>query len=129
MFARIKDQESTAYAMLRIMAGFMYSLHGFQKLFGAFSGHIVETYSQLWFAGIIETVCGLLILVGLKAAWAAFLASGEMAVAYFQVHWQLRLDENFFPIVNHGELPALFCFIYFYIATKGAGKWSLDHRG
>jgi putative oxidoreductase len=88
----------------------------------------VEVGSQLWFAGLIELFGGLCILFGLFTRLAAFIASGEMAVAYFQVHWKFQLTEQFFPIINHGELAALYCFLFFYIATQGPGKWSLSHK-
>ncbi len=127
MLQSLSKHQGTAYALLRIFSGFLFCLHGFQKLMGAFGGlgMPIEPGSQLWFAGVIETVGGLCILLGLFTRVAAFIASGEMAVAYFQVHWKFQLDQQFFPIVNHGELPVLFCFIFLYIATHGSGKWSL----
>jgi putative oxidoreductase len=122
--------QADAYALLRIIAGFTYGLHGAQKLLNfplAFPGPM-DPGSQIWFAGIIELVCGLCIMLGLFTRLVAFLASGEMAVAYFQVHWpimQFQLNSQFFPIVNHGELPVLYSFIFLYIATHGPGKWHL----
>jgi putative oxidoreductase len=118
-----------AYALLRIMAGFMFTFHGFQKIFGVLSDFQPAAGSQLWFAGLIELVCGLMIMVGFKTGWAAFLASGEMAVAYFQAHWKFQLGPQFFPTINKGELAVLYCFVFLLIATKGGVKWSLDTRG
>jgi putative oxidoreductase len=115
-----------AYTLLRIVAGFMFSVHGAQKIFGVLSGYQPPFGSQLWFGGIMELVCGLLIMVGFQTRWAAFLASGEMAVAYFQFHWKFQLGPAFFPIVNKGELAALYCFVFLFIATRGGGKWSVD---
>jgi len=117
-----------AYALLRIVAGALFLFHGAQKLFGAFGAAQPPFGSQLWFAGIIELVGGLLIMLGLGARIAAFVASGEMAVAYFQAHWKLQMDNQFFPIVNQGELAVLYCFLFLYIALKGAGRWSLNKK-
>src|SRR5215211_2843851 len=77
------------YALLRFVAGFMFMFHGLQKLFGAFGGQVMQTGTLPWFAGVIELVCGILIMIGLLASWAAFLASGMMAVAYFMVHQKM----------------------------------------
>ncbi|HEV8659111.1 MAG TPA: DoxX family protein, partial [Thermoanaerobaculia bacterium] len=74
-------------------------------------------------AGIIELLTGALILVGLLTSIAAFIAAGEMAVAYFMVH----APQGFIPIVNKGEPAVLYCFIFLYIAANGAGVWSIDH--
>jgi len=117
-----------AYALLRIVAGALFFFHGAQKILGAFGAARPPFGSQLWFAGIIELVGGLAIMLGLGARIAAFLASGEMAVAYFQVHWKFQLNEQFFPIVNQGELAMLYCFLFLYIALKGPGKWSLTKK-
>jgi putative oxidoreductase len=107
----------------------MFTFHGFQKIFGVLSDFQPAAGSQLWFAGLIELVCGLMIMVGFKTGWAAFLASGEMAVAYFQAHWKFQLGPQFFPTINKGELAVLYCFVFLLIATKGGVKWSLDTRG
>ena len=115
-----------AYALLRIMAGFMISMHGMQKLLGVFADKLPVVGSQVWFGGIIELVGGLLILLGFQTRWAAFIASGMLAEAYFQFHWKFQVDSNFFPLVNHGELAVLYCFVFLFIATKGGGKWSVD---
>jgi putative oxidoreductase len=130
---KLDKYESHAFALLRIIAGFTYSLHGASKLLNfpvPFQGPL-DVGSQLWFAGVIELVCGLCIMLGFFGRLAAFLASGEMAVAYFQVHWpilQFQLNSQFFPIVNHGELPVLFSLIFLFVATHGTGKWSLNRH-
>jgi len=110
------------YTLLRIVAGGLFVFHGTQKLFGAFGGHAQPIASLMGAAGIIETVCGLLIMVGLFGAYAALLASGEMAVAYFMVH-QPRAP---WPIQNQGELAVLYCFIFLYVAARGSGAYSVD---
>ncbi len=117
-----------AYSLLRIMAGFLFSFHGAQKILGLLTDPNMRppVGSELWFGGMIELVCGLMILAGFLTHLAAFLASGQMAVAYFQFHWKFATDNNFFPIVNHGELAVLYCFLFLFIATKGGGKWSVD---
>ena len=117
-----------AYALMRIMAGFMFSFHGLQKIFGVLSDHQPPLWSQGWFGGLLELVCGLLIMVGFQTRWAAFIASGEMAVAYFQFHWKFQFSSAFFPVVNRGELAALYCFVFLFIATRGGVRWSLDKK-
>jgi putative oxidoreductase len=117
-----------AYALLRIVAGFLFSFHGAQKLLGVFGGvggggQTVPLVSLMGLAGVIELVGGLLILVGLFTSWAAFLASGEMAVAYFMAHQ----PQGTWPIQNRGETAALYAFVFLYIAARGAGIWSLDN--
>lgn len=109
------------YALMRIVVGFLFACHGAQKLFGAFGGTPVPLGSLIGLAGIIEFVCGVLVALGLLASWAAFLASGQMAVAYFMAHF----PEGFWPIVNKGELAAVYAFVFLYIAARGAGRWSI----
>ena len=123
---RLSDYADHAYAILRIMAGFMFTMHGVQKIFGVLTEHETEVFSQLWFGGIIELVCGILILIGFQTSWAALLASGTMAVAYFQFHWKFQFGAAFFPVVNQGELAVLYCFVFLYMATRGGVKWCLD---
>ena len=112
------------YALLRIVAGFLYWCHGAQKLLGMFPGPNgpMHVHGLFLAAGIIEMVCGTLIVLGLLASPAAFLASGEMAFAYFMGHF----PRGFLPIQNMGESPVLICFIYLYIAAKGSGILSVD---
>ena len=101
-----------AYALLRIMTGFMFSFHGIQKIFGLLAEHQPPIGSQIWIGGLIELIAGLLVLVGFQTRWAAFLASGEMAVAYFQFHWKFQLGPEFFPAVNKGEPAVVYCFVF-----------------
>lgn len=115
-----------SYALLRIVAGLMFAFHGLQKIFGVLATNPQPAmWTQMWFGGIIELVCGVAIAIGLWARPAAFLASGTMAVAYTQFHWEFATNEKFFPIVNKGELALLYCVLFFFIACYGAGKWSV----
>ena len=116
----------TLWAVLRIVAGFLFACHGAQKLFGVFGGasgqgDTVPLLSQLGLAGLIELVGGTLLAVGLLGSYVAFLASGEMAVAYFTAHQPRGL----LPIQNGGELAALYAFLFLYVAARGSGRWSL----
>jgi putative oxidoreductase len=119
-----------AGALLRIVAGAMFALHGAQKILGfPVAAGKPEMFSQLWFGGIIELVGGTLIALGLFTRPAALLASGTMAVAYFQFHWKLAMDHwKFLPAVNQGELAVLYCFVFLVFAMSGAGGYSLDAR-
>lgn len=112
-----------AYGLMRLVAGLLFACHGAQKLFGMFGGKVVTGNPKMLAAGIIELAGGLLVAVGLFAAVAAFIASGEMAVAYFTAH----AAGGFWPIVNKGELAVLYCFIFLCIAARGSGRFSLDH--
>jgi len=110
------------YAILRIVTGLLFAFHGAQKLFGAFGGTSRLSDPLMLAAGLIELLGGGLVALGLATRIAAFLASGQMAVAYFKVH----APAGFWPIQNRGELAVLYCFIFLYIAARGAGRWSLD---
>ncbi len=111
------------YAFLRIVAGWCFMLHGAQKMFGVLGGQrATEPMMQL--AGVIELVGGFLILIGLFASWAAFISSGQMAVAYFMVH-AANADYLFPAQEGGGENAVLFCFIFLYIAARGAGRLSV----
>ncbi|HST21899.1 MAG TPA: DoxX family protein [Blastocatellia bacterium] len=111
------------YALLRIVAGLLFAMHGSQKLFG-WPGNkpTVQIASQMGIAGVIELVCGLMIALGLLTSFAAFLASGEMAAAYFMMH----APQAPWPILNQGELSVLYCFLFLYIASRGSGRLSVD---
>jgi len=117
------------HAALRIMTGALFMQHGVQKLFGLLVdpsrgpwGGPPPMFSQFWFAGVLETFGGALIVLGLFTRPVAFLLSGEMAVAYFQVHF----PNSFWPVLNGGEGPVLFCFIFLYLFAVGAGPFSVD---
>ena len=114
-------------SLMRIVLGFTFSSHGLQKLlgfFGGMGGHggTAHPYTLLWVAGCLETVGGLLILIGLFAAPAAFILSGEMAVVYFMQHF----PHGLWPIRNGGELAVVYCFVFLYLAAAGAGPLSVD---
>lgn len=118
-----------SHNLLRVMAGVMFFSHGAQKLFGWFGGvgpqgGTVELASAFGVAGIIETIGGTLVALGLFTQPAAFIMSGEMAVAYFWRH--MSQSGELFWWANRGELAALYCFIWFYFAWAGAGAFSLD---
>jgi putative oxidoreductase len=118
--------ETYARSLLRIVAGFTFSLHGCQKLFGLFGGMggaKVLFLSLHGVAGFLEVFGGLLILLGFLTKPVAFILCGEMAVAFFTVHF----PRGFWPILNGGELAVLYCFIFLYLFTAGPGIWSLDH--
>ena len=117
-----------AYALMRIVTGFMFAFHGAQKILGVLSDFQPPVGSQLWFGGIIELVGGLAVMLGFQTRAAAFLCSGEMAVAYFQFHWKFQLGKEFFPAINKGELAVLYCFVFLLIACRGGVKWCLDKR-
>jgi putative oxidoreductase len=112
-------------SVLRIVAAFVFITHGTQKLFGfpvLEPKRTVELFSMFGFAGVLETVGGLLLLLGLFTRPVAFLLSGEMAVAYFMAHF----PRSFWPILNNGEHTVLFCFLFLYLAAAGGGEWALD---
>jgi putative oxidoreductase len=113
------------HGILRIMSGLLFLEHGTSKLLGfppdATAQH-PALMSLAGFSGLLELVGGALLVVGLFTRITAFILSGEMAVAYFMVHF----PHSFFPIINKGELAVLYCFVFLYFAVAGAGSWSLD---
>ncbi len=117
-----------AYALMRIMAGLMFAFHGAQKVLGVLSDFHPPVGSQLWIGGLIELLGGLAVMLGFQTRIAAFLCSGEMAVAYFQFHWKFQLGPNFFPGINKGELAVLYCFVFLFIACRGGVKWCVGKR-
>ncbi|HSP35076.1 MAG TPA: DoxX family protein [Thermoanaerobaculia bacterium] len=120
----LKALHEHAYALLRIVTGAMFMIHGTQKILGVPSADFHPAVGTLaWFSGMIELVCGALVLVGLLTTIAAFIASGEMAVGYFMAH----APHGLIPNVNKGEMAVLYCFVFLYIAANGAGAWSIDH--
>jgi putative oxidoreductase len=116
------------YFLLRVVAGLLFFQHGGMKLLGWFggmpgsAGSTAPLMSQMGLAGVLEFFGGIAILLGLLTRPVAILLSGEMAVAYWQVH----APSGAWPILNHGEPAVLFCFIFLYIAAQGSGDWSLD---
>ena len=123
--------QSAAFAALRIVSGALFALHGVQKLLNFPSAPPVkiEIASQLGLGAIIELVGGILIALGLLTRPAALICSGTMAVAYFQFHWKLAMDNwMFLPSVNHGEPAVLYCFIFLVFAAMGAGRYSIDAK-
>ena len=125
---RLAKYSDQVYALLRIVTGFMFAFHGAQKILGVLSDFHPEVGSQLWIGGLIELIGGLLVMVGLQTRWAAFLTSGEMAVAYFQFHWKFQFGSAFFPAINKGELAVLYCFVFLFIACRGGVMWCLDKK-
>ena len=119
----MRSYEAQTYALLRIMTGFLFFWHGTQKLFG-FPGAPPAGAPPfvVYVGGGLELVCGALVMIGLTTSWAAFIASGEMAVAYWLAHGTRAL----LPIQNQGELAVLYCFAFLYIAARGPGIWALD---
>ena len=111
-----------SYAAMRVVFGVLFWFHGAQKLFGLFGGTARPFGSQLWVAGVIETGAGGLIALGLFTPWVALLAAGQMAFAYFASH----APRSPWPIQNGGELAALYCFAFLYVAARGGGSFSLD---
>ncbi len=130
MFAPLNSRHLPfAHAALRIAAGLAFFSHGAQKLFGWFGGMgpdhgTVELMSRFGAAGVIETVAGALIVIGLGTRLAAFIASGEMAVAYFWMH--VGSGGQLWWWQNHGELVMLYSFIWLVFAAWGAGPLSVD---
>lgn len=122
----LEPKTDVAYVLLRIVSGLLFAFHGVQKLFGVLSDFRPPVGSQLWIGGVIELVAGLAIAAGVVTTWAAFLASGTMAVAYTQFHWKLAFGAEFFPAVNKGELALLYSVLFLFIACRGGGPMSFD---
>ena len=116
-----------AMALLRIVSGYLFLLHGASKLLHVphvdmFDG--LQLVSLMGLAGIIELVGGALLILGLFTRPAAFVMSGEMAAAYFMAH--ASQGHLLVPMLNEGEAAVLFCFVFLFFAAAGAGAWSLD---
>lgn len=130
MLSRIlKPHTDTAYFVLRVVFGLLFAFHGAQKLFGWYMPYPIEVGSQAWIGGVIELVTGLAVAAGFLTTWAAFLASGTMAVAYIQFHWKLQGGSMLLPVVNEGEPALLYAFVFLFIACRGGGKWSAWQDG
>lgn len=120
--------EEVTAALLRVVAGLLFMQHGAQKLFGLFKAPdappgSVELFSIMGFAGVLEFFGGLMILLGLLTRPVGFLLSGLMAAAYFMAH----APNGAIPVLNGGELAALYCFVFLYFAARGGGRYSVDH--
>ena len=117
---------SRMLSVLRIVTGALFVEHGTQKLFGVPASQMarppLELFSQTGLAGVLELFGGSAIVVGLFTRPIAFLLAGEMAVAYFKVHF----PRSFFPILNGGDNVVLFCFVFLYLMLAGGGAWSVD---
>ncbi len=130
--AMLSPLSDRVYAAMRILTGLMFSFHGMQKMFGVLTEHPRPAFpTQVWFGGVIELVGGLLIAAGFFTRCAAFVASGTMAVAYFQFHLLGALQKGggaaaWLPGVNQGEMAVLYCWLFLFMACKGAGPWSID---
>ena len=125
----LKPHADKIYAATRILAGLMFMAHGLQKIFGLFGGVPEGAPAFIVYgAGSIELVTGALIAIGLLTAPAAFLASGTMAAAFFMGHVMSPQNptHNILPIVNKGELAVVYCWLFLFVAAKGAGIWSVD---
>ncbi len=113
--------QGITYALLRIMTAFLFIPHGYQKLFGL--GGVGPRGGALpTTAAVIEVVGGMMILVGFKTRWVAFVCSGLMAAAYFIGHG----FDAFLPLLNRGELAVLYCFVFLLFWAHGSGQWSID---
>lgn len=116
-----------ALALLRIVTALIFIAHGTQKLFGfpaPADFTLPPAFSLFWFGAILETVGGLLILIGLWTRPVAFILAGEMAVAY----WMFHAPRNLYPNLNNGDAAILYCFVFLYLVFAGAGAWALDNR-
>ena len=118
----LAGRDPQAYALLRIVAGFLFIFHGSQKLFDFPLEFPYPMSPLMQAAGLIEVIGGAMIMLGLLSRPVAFICSGTMAVAYWMAHGMRDL----FPILNGGELSALYCFIFLFIACNGSGIWSAD---
>lgn len=120
--SKLYRYEILLYTILRIVAGFLFLWHGTQKLFNFPHGSTNAAY-VIFIAGPVEFLGGILIMTGFRTRIAAFICSGEMAYAYWTVHGLHAV----LPLVNHGELAVIYCFLFLYISFKGAGEFSIDH--
>jgi putative oxidoreductase len=119
----LEKHEARVYSVLRIITGFLFLWHGSQKLFHIPpSGHQIPLYIVL-IGGGVEFFGGLMVMSGLGTRWAAFICSGEMAYAYWSSHGL----HTILPLINHGELAMLYCFLFLFISARGPGLFSIDH--
>jgi putative oxidoreductase len=118
----LKSLQGVVLSLMRMVVGLTFMSHGMQKVWGMLGGKAISLASLAGFGGILELVGGGLVLLGLFTRPAAFILSGEMAIAYFKMH----APNGLWPIVNHGELAVVYCFVFFYLSFSGAGPVSLD---
>ena len=125
MFKALERWSPEILSLTRIAFGITFIEHGTQKLF-SFPLEPVGGLGpgMLLFVGLLETICGALVSLGLFTRIAAFLLSGEMAIGY----WALHVPQSFYPILNGGEIMVLYSFAFLYFAAKGPGPWSLDAK-
>jgi putative oxidoreductase len=125
----MKAFEAQTYALLRIVAGFLMLWHGSQKLLGfppLPEGMEIPAF-VLYIAGPIELIGGILVMIGFQTRWAAFLVSGQMAAAYFLGHVAGKSGlALLLPVLNQGELAAIYCFVFLFISARGPGIWAID---
>jgi putative oxidoreductase len=110
------------YCIMRLVVGLMFACHGLDKIFGTFSAKAEALPTLMLVGGWLEIVCGFLVAFGLLTRVAAFVASGEMAVAFFMMH----APKGLIPFVNKGELAVVYCFVFLFIFFYGPGRWSID---
>ena len=125
--AKLERLDPIVYTAFRVLSGLMFMCHGIQKVVGTFGlPHALPLTSQGGIGGVIELVTGALIALGLFTRCAAFIASGEMAVAFFQFH--VGESHKLLPIQNGGDDTVLYCFWFLLLVVRGAGPWSLDAK-
>lgn len=119
----LSQYSSQCYGLMRIIVGFLFLWHGVQKLFG-FPGGMPANVPPfiIYGAGPIELIGGILVMIGLLTRYAAFIASGQMAFAYWIAHGTKAV----LPLQNGGELAVIYCFVFLFIASQGGGCWSID---
>ena len=124
----MKTWEPQAYAVMRIISGYVLLWHGTQKLFGFPPADYQATGYMFWLAGPIELIGGILVMIGLFTRVAGFICAGFAAAAYWMAHGSFDAlpGSALLPITNGGELAVLMCFVYLYISARGGGIWSVD---
>ncbi len=127
MSAFLTTWEPRLQGVLRVVISYLFLQHATAKLFGfphmaGFDN--LQTWSLIWFAGMIELIGSALLLIGLWSRLVAFVMSGEMAFAYFIAH--APQGHVFSPLLNHGEAAVLYCFVFLFFAAAGPGSWSVD---
>ena len=125
LYTRMETWRPYILSILRIVAGLIFLEHATQKLFGfpgPPQGGLPPTMSLLWYAAVIEIICSPFLILGLFTRLAAFLLSGEMAIAY----WTFHFPRNMYPLLNGGDAAILYCFVFLFIAVAGGGPLALD---